>query len=367
MIITFITNIPRQKLSMLVFPFQFFQWILFFLHQFSSLNFSTFLVMSKFKIISRPLGTVQCYILQRDNGCEFEILSGYGAGLNAWRVPSHNGLLDLLFGYREGDDIFKMGPDTNAGCRLTPFPGRTAYAKFNWNGNDYQLVNNVSWAPHALHGFLQNKEWAFKCFESDSDKCTAEFTCDWPGAFAGFPFPFRATNKITFTGESYTVEASVTNIGKADMPYSEGWHPYFMLGEKIDELTMTLPETDFAELDKADIPTGKFHADTRFVGGRKINDEFINDCFCLGNEFKESEGKTAHMSLQGKFGTIDIWQNAGRGQYNAIQIYTPPTRMSIAIEPMTAEPDALNHHRGLIVIPAGETRTFKFGATISKQ
>lgn len=317
--------------------------------------------MSQFKIISRPLGTIQCYVLQRDDGAEFEIASGYGAGLNAWRVPVGTGKAGLLFGYREGDDIFKIGPDTNAGCRLTPFPGRVAYAKFNWNGADYQLVNNVSWAPHALHGFLQDKEWALTSFESDSEKCTAVFTCDWPGAFAGFPFPFRATNKITFTGESYTVESTIENIGKATMPYSEGWHPYFMLGEKIDGLTLTLPETDFTELDQADIPTGKFHADTRFVGGRKICDEFINDCFCV------KDGGKVNMSLEGNIGKIDIWQEAGAGQYNAIQIYTPPTRASIAIEPMTAEPDALNHHRGLIEIPAGERRSFVFGAKFSKK
>ena len=67
--------------------------------------------MSNFKLISRPLGTVQCFVLQRDDGAEFEILSGYGAGLNAWRIPDNKGKLqDLLFGYREGDDIFKMGP-----------------------------------------------------------------------------------------------------------------------------------------------------------------------------------------------------------------------------------------------------------------
>jgi aldose 1-epimerase len=29
---------------------------------------------------------------------------------------------------------------------------------------------------------------------------------------------------------------------------------------------------------------------------------------------------------------------------------------------MTSEPDALNPHRGLIVIPPGEKRTFTFGA-----
>ncbi|MDY6333091.1 MAG: aldose 1-epimerase [Fibrobacter sp.] len=331
--------------------------------------------MSNFKLISRPLGTVQCFVLQRDDGAEFEILSGYGAGLNAWRIPDNNGKLqDLLFGYREGDDIFKMGPDTNAGCRLAPFPGRVAYAKFNWNGNDYQLVNNVSWAPHALHGFLQNKEWNLLSFESDSEKCIATFGIDWPGAFTGFPFPFRAVNKVTFTGESYTVESTVTNIGKGDLPYSEGWHPYYTLGEKINGLQMTLPESNLAILDKADIPTGEFKPDTRFVGGRLINDEFINDCFCLNQgeapyvlkNKKNFENILAIVELKSDAKSLQIWQKAGNEQYNAIQIYTPPDRMSIAIEPMTAESDTLNHHRDLIVIKPDESRTFIFGAKFQK-
>ena len=317
------------------------------------------------------MGTVECYVLQRNDGAEFEILSGYGAGLNAWRIPDKKSKLsDLLFGYREGDDIFKIGPDTNAGCRLAPFPGRVAYAKFNWNGGDYQLVNNVSWAPHALHGFLQNKEWKFVSFESDSEKCVATFAIDWPGAFTGFPFPFRAVNKITFTGESYTVESSVTNIGATDLPYSEGWHPYYTLGEKINGLTMTLPESNLASLDKADIPTGEFKPDLRFVGGRAIGDEFINDCFCLNQgestfiskNKKIFENILATVELKSDTKSLQIWQKVGDEQYNAIQIYTPPDRMSIAIEPMTAEPDTLNHHRDLIVIKPGESRTFIFGA-----
>jgi aldose 1-epimerase len=323
--------------------------------------------MSNFKLISRPLGTVQCFVLQRDDGAEFEILSGYGGGLNAWRVPvaskdapvagnSPEGKLDLLYGYREGDDIFKMGPDTNAGCRLCPFPGRTAYAKFTWRGKTYQLINNVSWAPHALHGFLQNQEWKFESFESNSESCTTVFTCDWPGAFAGFPFPFRATNTIIFTGETVTVTSSVKNTGTTDMPYSEGWHPYFMLGEKIDGLTLTLPKTNLALLDSADLPTGNFKEDSRFVGGRKIGDKFINDCFYLAEQSRE-----AHVQLESDHFALDIWQKAGNEQYNAIQMYTPPDRMSIAIEPMTSEPDALNHHRGLIVIPPGAENMFTFG------
>ena len=328
--------------------------------------------MSQFKLLFRPLGTIPCYVLQRDDGAEFEILSGFGGGLNAWRVPVENAqnapsMLDLLYGYRDEPTLRKISPDTNAGCRLTPFPGRTAYAQFSWLGETYKLVNNVSWAPHALHGFLQDKEWTFESFESDSESCTAVFSCDWPGAFAGFPFPFRATNAITFTGESVTISSSVKNIGVSDLPYSEGWHPYFMLGEKIDNLTLKLPNSSLAVLDSADLPTGNFKEDARFVNGRKIYDEFINDCFCLEKEMTHLQTvdgdfiNNAHVLLESDRYALDIWQKAGLEQYNAIQIYTPPDRMSIAIEPMTAEPDALNHHRGLIVIPPGEERTFTFG------
>ena len=106
------------------------------------------------------------------------------------------------------------------------------------------------------------------------------------------------------------------------------------------------------------------------MGGRTIGDEFINDCFCLGEEFSFAAAqsqKQAHILLEGQIGTLDIWQQAGAEQYNAIQIYTPPTRASIAIEPMTSEPDALNHHRGLIEIPPGKSRIFAFGAKFQKK
>ena len=317
---------------------------------------------------------IPCYVLQREDGAEFEILSGFGCGLNAWRVPveSNQGsrntaFLDLLFGYRDENTLRKTYADTNAGCRLSPFPGRTAFAQFNWQGQNYKLVNNVSWAPHALHGFLQDKEWCFDSYESDNDGCTAVFTCDWPGAFTGFPFPYRATTTINFTGESATINSSVLNTGKTDLPYSEGWHPYFTLGEKIDNLSLTLPKTSLALLDKDDLPTGNFKEDTRFVNGRKIGDEFINDCFCLEKEFTQLPASdsdfinNAHSQLESNRYILDIWQKAGQNGYNTIQIYTPPSRDSIAIEPMTAEPNALNHGRGLIVIPPGEERTFTYG------
>ena len=106
------------------------------------------------------------------------------------------------------------------------------------------------------------------------------------------------------------------------------------------------------------------------MGGRLLGDEFINDCFCLNqgectsisNNKEFFENILATVELKSDTKSLQIWQKAGSEQYNAIQIYTPPDRMSIAIEPMTAEPDTLNHHRDLIVIKPGESRTFIFGA-----
>ena len=312
--------------------------------------------------------------MQREDGAEIEIMSGFGCGLNAWRVPVENirnarntVFLNVLSGYQDETTLRKTCADTNAGCRLSPFPGRLAFAQYNWQGEHFQLVNNVSWAPHALHGLLQDKKWEFESFESDGDSCTAVFSCEWPGAFPGYPFPYRATTSINFTGESVSINSSILNTGKRSLPYSEGWHPYFTLGEKIDNYTLTLPRTALAILDKDDLPTGKFKEDQRFVNGRKINDEFINDCFCLEKEFTQLPASdsdfinNAHVKLENDLYILDFWQKAGQKGYNAIQLYTPPSRDSIAIEPMTAEPNAFNHLRGLIVVAPGEERTFTFG------
>ena len=93
-----------------------------------------------FFLESKPLGTVERYVVHADD-CELEILAGFGAGLNAWRVPVNGKKMDLLYGYRDAETFRKIQADTNAGVCLSPWPGRTANAKWHWKGKDYKLVN----------------------------------------------------------------------------------------------------------------------------------------------------------------------------------------------------------------------------------
>ena len=98
--------------------------------------------MAKFQLLSRPLGTIERFVIASDQGAELEILAGHGAGLNAWRVPVADGTRELLYGYQSEKNLRDTYADTNAGVRLSPFAGRTNMAKWHWNKKTYLLENN---------------------------------------------------------------------------------------------------------------------------------------------------------------------------------------------------------------------------------
>jgi aldose 1-epimerase len=312
-----------------------------------------------FTLISSPLGSVERLIIQKQNGAELEILTGWGAGLNAWRIPTEKSTLNLLYGYQTEESFWKIQNDTSAGVRLAPWAGRTNNAIWNWKGETFKLDNNVSWAKHALHGLVHQKKWLLKSFTSDTEKAILTLAYDWTGNHDGFPFPFHAETIFTFTGHSFSVKTKTTNTGSKEMPYSEGFHPYFSLGEKIDNLTLKIPASEKVLVDSTDIPTGKRETETRF-NDSLLGDTFINDCFAIQNLVEKSE-----TILKSSSATLSVWQNSNAKEYRFIQIYTAPDRESIAIEPMTHEPDVLNHHRELITLQPGETLELEWGASVA--
>lgn len=311
-----------------------------------------------FSLESKPLGTVDRYIIHADD-CELEILAGFGAGLNAWRIPSCRGTLDLLYGYRDAETFRKIYADTNAGVCLSPFPGRTANAEWKWSGKTYRLVNNVSWAPHALHGFLNVLPWQMKSFSSGEKSARLSLVRDFYGN-SGFPFTYKVTNVYSFGGKSFSVKSIVENTGKETLPYAEGFHPYFMLGKKRGSLALSMPKCRRAILDSMDIPTGRFEEDGRFDGKALLGDMFINDYFAFDAE--SSDRETVSLSDTENGDHLDIWQKTGKGLWRGIQVYTPPNNDSVALEPMTSEPDVLNHHRELIEVKPGQSIELLWGA-----
>jgi len=157
----------------------------------------------------------------------------------------------------------------------------------------------------------------------------------------------------------FVCKTEVTNIGSSPMPYGHGWHPYFKLGShKIDELMLQFPADKNYKVDKRNIPTGETVPYHKFNTLAPVGTTKLDDCFILSAE--KSVAETIITDGSGNNG-YRIWQENGKNNYNFLQIYTPPHRMSIAIEPMTCAPNAFNNKNGLIVIPPGNTISIDWG------
>jgi len=151
------------------------------------------------------------------------------------------------------------------------------------------------------------------------------------------------------------------------MPVGVGWHPYFQLsdaagGDTIDELQMKMPESEQVLIDKRMIPTGETNAYKNFIQYSKIGDTKLDDCFVPAQGGVKEVGVKL-WSEKANCG-LEIWQDKS---YGFVQLYTPPDRQSIAIEPMSCNINAFQSGDGLTVLAAGESFNGKFGVRLFTQ
>jgi len=153
---------------------------------------------------------------------------------------------------------------------------------------------------------------------------------------------------------------AVENKGKTSMPVGDGWHPYFATPGGIERWQMQLPTTRRLKTNSFLIPTGEEEIYTAFASLSAIQSEKLDHCFgpLVGNF---SETILYHPEEELK---IVVWQKSGSGQYEWLNVYIPPERNCIALEPMSCAPDAFNNGMGDIHLAEGEYRIFTFGIKI---
>ena len=240
---------------------------------------------------------------------------------------------------------------------LYPFPNRMRDGAYTHEGNTYIFpIDNAS-TNNAIHGF--GKKMAHEIIAIVLTETYASVTCrnDYDGHLPHYPFP--CCFEITFTlsdDHKMHVTMSFENKGKNAIPAGIGWHPYFFISEKIDDTFLQLPDLQLIEIDERMLPTGKKENYNRFSTLEKINETNLDNGFYIPNQ-----GKNAAVILQSDKGKLTYWQATGEGKYNFIQIFTPPHRTCIALEPMTSNIDTFNNQDGLIILKENEKIEADFG------
>jgi aldose 1-epimerase len=136
------------------------------------------------------------------------------------------------------------------------------------------------------------------------------------------------------------------------IPVQDGWHPYFSFGGSIDELQLEFQSKEMVEFNEALVPTGKLLPYQEFGALKKIGAAAFDNCFTVN--FVECQPLCVLRDPVKKL-QLEIFPGT---TYPYLQLYTPPHRKSIAIENLSAVPDAFNNGMGLQVLSPGGSANF---------
>lgn len=241
---------------------------------------------------------------------------------------------------------------------LAPTPGRVGKnqsGEFTYRGKNYRI-------KPTRHGFLRHKSWKIQQFDSDHLICrTSVDVTNSPESKDFFPFHFNATASFQVSPAKLTCRVTLENTAQYIQPLDLGWHPYFyQLGNHV----VQIPAGLVWELDSEQepTPTGKTQEVTGlydFRSGRQIDSSEHWDHIFTGLDLA---GDEAHCYLEEVFPVElnsgisknvrirkNLWVTTEHPSgsvlpFNNIQLYTPAGRRAIALEPLSAPPDAINMH-----------------------
>lgn len=225
---------------------------------------------------------------------------------------------------------------------LFPFPNRLRDGRYQWGGQEYQFPINEPKTNTAIHGFASREPFAVTRIELTEEH--AEITCrlDYTGHHAGYPFPLtmEVTYSLTYRG-LFGLSVWVKNRHTAAIPIGLGWHPYFRLAERTDVCQLKCPPCDREILDKRGLPARQRELYTAFEQTQLIGETGFDDCFRVNEHLTLYD-----LRLKGPRHAITL--SLSRVLFPFFQLFIPPHRQSIAIEPMSCLVNAFENGEGLI-------------------
>lgn len=277
-------------------------------------------------------------------GNSFSIVPSFGATLVSLRFSGR----EVLDGYQTGADL--VANKWSKSAILCPFPNRLEDGQYNIGGKAYQFPLNNAATGNAIHGFMKDKPMDVIYTDSTEKRSIIACSYRYEGSYAPYPFPFYLTVIAEMTGVSgdFRLYMLMANMEKgADaFPAGLGWHPYFRLSDRVDELWLQMPPIcEKIAVNDRMLPTGERTPFDDFVAERLIGDAVLDNCFVVPN----TEGR-AIVTLRNKHGKLRYWQETGVEKSNFVQVFTPPHRESIAIEPMTCNVNAFRNGDGLVML-----------------
>lgn len=243
-------------------------------------------------------------------------------------------------------------PPFGDGIVLVPWPNRVRDAKWTLDGEELALDVTEPDRSNALHGLLRYADYEIR--EQSAESVTL-------GALVppqhGWPFLLDTWVRYELRPDGITVSQGATNHSARPAPYAAGSHPFLRVGASpVENLTLTVAAATYFDVDDRLNPIAEHPVDgTSFDlrTGALVADLDLDTAF---GGVTHQQGAAAWLTAPDG-ATVELVQDVDWGY---VQVFT--TRkfprggefgLAVAVEPMTAPPDALNSGQGLQWIEPG--------------
>ncbi len=292
-------------------------------------------------------------LVDEESGTSIAILPQYGATLHEFRVHQKNGqAFNVIDNYKDLADLKADLSRSFKGSKLSPFPCRIPDGKYKFGSKEYQL-EHLFGDGTAIHGLLYNKPFSVQQEMADATSGGILLSYSYKKDDSGYPFEYDCQVKyILHPSSELEVITTVINTDKVTIPIADGWHPYFQLAGRVDDWQMQFHASAIVEFDQRLVPTGALGKYEVFEMPRAINDTFLDNCFVVKPEMA---GAACELFNPANGLRVSFFPDA---TYPYLQVYTPATRTSIAVENLSGAPDCFNNKMGLIQLEPGQSQIF---------
>lgn len=281
------------------------------------------------------------------------ILPACSAMLHEFVVHLENEEINVIDSFQSYDEFKNEVVEKGfKGCKLSPFVCRMNDSKYTFGEKEYYIQKSLP-AKHSLHGELYDKAFTITAETANELNASVTLKYEYRAEDPGYPFNYDCIVTWQLEPENkLTVTTECINKDEGLIPMQDGWHPYFTLGESINDLELEFQSLKMVEFNSDLIPTNNLLDYKKFSSIEKIGDTFLDNCFTLD----EQECQPLCV-LRNPQKNIEV-QFFPDESYPYLQIYTPQHRRSIAIENVSGAPNAFNNGMGVTTLESGQSALF---------
>ena len=254
-------------------------------------------------------------------------------------------------------------PPLGAGMVLVPWPNRVEGGSWQLDGRMQQLELTEPELGNANHGLLARTRYEPIAAQTDGVTLAAAVH-----GSDGYPFELDTSVEYRLEGPGIRVTHRITNRSGSPAPVAIGAHPYLRVGDSpVDSLVLTIDADRALDLDERHIPRGSFDvAGTQYDlrQGRRVAEAVPHACYTA---IRSHGGRVVHSLRAPDSREVRLWADEvfAYAQVYVTDEFPDAVGPAIAVEPMTAPPNALRTGEGLRWLDPGETWTAGWGILLA--